>query len=85
MNEVNLLTPIYVLTPQGNLFPDRHTVFDFAFLKKGTGSWIDWMDTIDKSTIAIPPGAKVGLLVSCYIVYQVSYYPIYQPSINATV
>ncbi|BFZ17590.1 hypothetical protein BsWGS_20629 [Bradybaena similaris] len=52
--------PKSIKLAKGNLFPDRHTVFDFAFLKKGTGSWIDWMDTIDKSTIAIPPGAKVS-------------------------
>ncbi|CAG5132944.1 unnamed protein product, partial [Candidula unifasciata] len=52
--------PKSIKLAKGNLFPERHTVFDFAFHKKGTGSWIDWMETIDKATCVIPPGAKVS-------------------------
>lgn len=44
---------------QSNTFPERNTVYDFAFQKKSGGGWIDWMDTIDKSHLIIPPGSKV--------------------------
>lgn len=45
---------------QSNMIPERATIFDFCFEKKASGSWCDWMDTIDKSTLAIPASAKVG-------------------------
>lgn len=44
------------------MIPERATIFDFCFEKKASGSWCDWMDTIDKSTLAIPASAKVGKL-----------------------
>ena len=45
---------------QSNSFPDRLTVYDFCFEKKASGTWIEWMDTVDKSKLSIPATAKVG-------------------------
>ena len=44
---------------QSNMIPERATIFEFCFEKKASGNWCDWMDTIDKSTLAISPTAKV--------------------------
>ena len=35
----------FKLTKQ-QIFPDRATVFDWAYDKKNNGSWIMWMDTL---------------------------------------
>ena len=52
---------------QNNSFPERNTVYDFCFEKKASGSWIEWMDTIDKSSLVISPEAKVtSHSVLCY-------------------
>ncbi|KAK3579501.1 hypothetical protein CHS0354_028323 [Potamilus streckersoni] len=40
--------------------PERGTIYDFSFEKKGSGSWIDWMDTLDKSLLTLPADAKVS-------------------------
>ncbi len=45
---------------QNNAFPERNTVYDFCFDKKASGQWIDWMDTLDKSSLNIPPSSKVS-------------------------
>jgi hypothetical protein len=45
---------------QSNMIPERATIFEFCFEKKASGNWCDWMDTIDKSTLAIPATAKVS-------------------------
>nr|WAW84833.1 axonemal dynein heavy chain reconstructed 1 [Halisarca dujardinii] len=42
------------------LFPERGSVFDYLFQKKG-GSWSNWEDIIEKSSI--PAGAKVTDLI----------------------
>ena len=42
------------------LFPDRGTVFDYMFEKKGSGDWRPWTDLIEKGS-QIPPDAKVSL------------------------
>ncbi|RUS89800.1 hypothetical protein EGW08_002412, partial [Elysia chlorotica] len=52
--------PKSIKITKSNSFPERNTVFDFAFNKKGTGGWVDWMETIDKSTTVIPAGANVS-------------------------
>ena len=44
---------------QNNSFPERNTIYDFCFEKKASGSWVDWMDTLDKSSLTIPGNAKV--------------------------
>ncbi|XP_059139620.1 dynein axonemal heavy chain 3-like isoform X2 [Physella acuta] len=54
--------PKSIKITKSNTFPERNTVFDFAFQKKSGGGWIDWMDTIDKSHLIIPPGSKVSTL-----------------------
>ncbi|XP_061175178.1 dynein axonemal heavy chain 3-like [Saccostrea echinata] len=48
---------------KSNMIPERATIFDFCFEKKASGNWCDWMDTIDKSTLAISPTAKVSELI----------------------
>jgi len=47
------------LCAQTNTFPERGTVYDFCFDKKGNGQWIDWMDTVDKHYHHITPSSKV--------------------------
>ena len=42
---------------QSNLFPERDTVFDYFFQKKG-GSWCPWEDLLDRNA-TIPADAKV--------------------------
>ena len=44
---------------QSNIFPERGTIYDFCFKKEASGSWIDWMDTIDKESMKMPANAKV--------------------------
>ena len=51
-----------IVVQQNNSYPDRLSVFDFCFEKKGNGQWIEWMDTIDRSLLNIPSSAKVNPL-----------------------
>ena len=44
---------------QSNSFPERNLVYDFCFEKRASGNWIDWMDTLDKSTMGVPADATV--------------------------
>ncbi len=43
---------------QSNLFPERETVFDYYFQKKG-GTWCLWEDLLERNAI-IPADAKVN-------------------------
>ncbi|CAD5122382.1 DgyrCDS10813 [Dimorphilus gyrociliatus] len=43
---------------KSNAFPERSSVYDFCFLKKGSGGWIDWMETIDKESTELAANAK---------------------------
>jgi dynein heavy chain len=52
--------PKSIKLTKNTVFPERGTVFDFFFQKKG-GTWSGWEDVIEKTTI--PPGAKVGDLI----------------------
>ena len=45
------------------MIPERGIIYDFCFEKKGTGTWVEWLDTIDKSSMAIPADAKVNIYV----------------------
>lgn len=45
------------------MIPERGTVYDFCFEKKASGNWIEWMDTLDRSTLTIPKDAKVYTFV----------------------
>ncbi|KAK0049220.1 dynein heavy chain 3 axonemal-like isoform X1 [Biomphalaria pfeifferi] len=54
--------PKSIKITKSNTFPERNTVYDFAFQKKSGGGWIDWMDTIDKSSLLIAAGSKVSTL-----------------------
>jgi dynein heavy chain len=44
------------------MIPERGTIYDFCFEKKGSGNWIEWMDTLDRSLLTVPKDAKVSLL-----------------------
>ncbi|XP_074648811.1 dynein axonemal heavy chain 3-like [Tubulanus polymorphus] len=55
--------PKSIKITKSNSFPERGSIYDFCFDKKGGGSWVDWMDTIDKSKTAIPANAKVSDLI----------------------
>lgn len=46
---------------KNQLFPERGIVFDYLYDKKNNGSWITWMDTVDKIQ-QIPPNARVNHL-----------------------
>ncbi|XP_012937339.1 dynein heavy chain 3, axonemal [Aplysia californica] len=52
--------PKSIKITKSNSFPERNTVFDYAFHKKGSGGWQDWMDTVNKDDAAIPANAKVS-------------------------
>lgn len=43
---------------KNQLFPDRSNVFDWLYDKKNNGTWISWIDTVEKVQ-QIPPNAKV--------------------------
>lgn len=44
---------------KNQLFPEKGTVFDFVYDKKNNGTWINWLDTLDKAAGNYPPTAKV--------------------------
>ncbi|XP_029639148.1 dynein heavy chain 3, axonemal-like isoform X2 [Octopus sinensis] len=48
---------------KSNAFPERGTVFEYCFEKKGSGNWVSWMDTQDKGVQSIPSNAKVSELI----------------------
>ncbi|KAK6624385.1 hypothetical protein RUM44_011244 [Polyplax serrata] len=48
---------------KNQLFPEKGTVFDFVYDKKNNGTWINWLDTLDKAAGNYPPTAKVSELI----------------------
>lgn len=48
---------------KNQLFPDKGNIFDFVYDKKNNGSWIQWIDTTDKTQSSYPPTAKVCFFV----------------------
>lgn len=46
---------------KSQIFPERAIVFEFMYDKKNNGSWIAWVDTVDKAQ-QIPATAKVRVL-----------------------
>ena len=55
--------PKSVKLTKNNIFPERETVYDYCFEKKGGGNWIHWLDTMDKSSSQIPANAKASELI----------------------
>lgn len=55
--------PKTIKITKSNAVPEKGTVFDYCFEKKGSGNWINWMDTLDKGIQSIPPNAKVSELI----------------------
>ena len=49
---------------QSNTIPERNTIYDFCFEKKGPGQWIDWMDTLDKGHATLAADAKVSHFIA---------------------
>lgn len=43
---------------KNQLFPDKGTIFDWIYDKKNNGTWMNWLDLIDKLQ-QIPANAKV--------------------------
>lgn len=52
----------YKLTKQ-QLFPERGNVFEYIYDKKNNGTWIPWIETIEK-TQNIPANVKVMRLLN---------------------
>ncbi|KAK6187847.1 hypothetical protein SNE40_005782 [Patella caerulea] len=55
--------PKSIKLTKSNSIPEKGSIYDYCFEKKSSGHWIDWMDTIDKSLLTIPPTAKVSDLI----------------------
>lgn len=55
--------PKSIKITKSNSFPERATVFDFCFEKKGGGNWIDWMDTLERGKTEIAKEAKVNEII----------------------
>lgn len=53
---------------KNQLFPDRCNVFDWVYDKKNNGSWIAWVDTVEKIQ-QIPSTAKVIFCLSLIEVF----------------
>lgn len=43
---------------KNQLFPDKGTVFDWVYDKRNNGTWMSWVDLVDKQQ-QIPSTAKV--------------------------
>lgn len=41
------------------LFPEKGTVFEFVYDKKNNGTWVSWLDILDKAAGNYPATAKV--------------------------
>ncbi|XP_065680811.1 dynein axonemal heavy chain 3 isoform X1 [Hydra vulgaris] len=48
---------------KSNLIPDAGLVYDYVFVKQGNGSWLRWMETVDKNSLVIPQTAQVSELI----------------------
>ncbi|XP_076997717.1 dynein axonemal heavy chain 3 [Tamandua tetradactyla] len=55
--------PKSVKLTKNNIFPERGSVYDFYFLKKGSGHWDTWTEYITKEEEIIPASAKVSDLI----------------------
>ncbi|XP_042639137.1 dynein axonemal heavy chain 3 [Orycteropus afer afer] len=55
--------PKSVKLTKNNIFPERGSIYDFFFLKQGSGHWSPWTDCITKEEETIPAGAKVSELI----------------------
>lgn len=44
---------------KNQLFPDRYNVFEYVYDKRNNGTWITWLETVDKLQ-QIPASAKVS-------------------------
>uniref|UniRef100_A0A8C3EWU4 Dynein axonemal heavy chain 3 n=1 Tax=Corvus moneduloides TaxID=1196302 RepID=A0A8C3EWU4_CORMO len=62
MNEENP-RPKNVKLNKNNIFPEKGSVYDFYFHKRGHGQWHMWTDCITKEEQVIAPGAKVSELI----------------------
>ncbi|CAL8305136.1 unnamed protein product [Lota lota] len=55
--------PKNVQLSKSNLFPERGSVYDYYFHKKGPGQWNMWTDSVSKEDSIIPAGANVSDLI----------------------
>ncbi|XP_032303513.1 dynein heavy chain 3, axonemal isoform X3 [Coturnix japonica] len=55
--------PKNVKITRNNIFPEKGTVYDFYFHKRGSGQWSLWTDSITQEEQVIPAGAKVSELI----------------------
>jgi hypothetical protein len=45
---------------RNQLFPEQHLVFEWIYDKKNHGTWIPWMDVVDKAQTQLAPTVKVS-------------------------
>ncbi|XP_014652699.1 PREDICTED: dynein heavy chain 3, axonemal [Ceratotherium simum simum] len=55
--------PKSVKLTKNNIFPERGSIYDFYFLKQGSGHWYTWTEYITKEEENIPSNAKVSELI----------------------
>ncbi|XP_012645608.2 dynein axonemal heavy chain 3 [Microcebus murinus] len=55
--------PKSVKLTKNNIFPERGSIYDFYFVKQGSGHWDTWTEYITKEEENIPAGAKVSELI----------------------
>ncbi|XP_016078231.1 PREDICTED: dynein heavy chain 3, axonemal [Miniopterus natalensis] len=55
--------PKSVKLTKNNIFPEKGSVYDFYFLKHGSGHWCTWTEYITKEEENIPAKAKVSELI----------------------
>ncbi|XP_073915702.1 dynein axonemal heavy chain 3 isoform X2 [Castor canadensis] len=55
--------PKSVKLTKNNIFPERGSIYDFYFIKQGSGYWDVWTEYITKEEENIPAGAKVSELI----------------------
>ncbi|KAM9584412.1 dynein axonemal heavy chain 3 [Trichechus inunguis] len=55
--------PKSVKLTKNNIFPERGSIYDFYFLKQGSGHWNAWTEYITKEEEVIPANAKVSELI----------------------
>uniref|UniRef100_A0A8C2VP56 Dynein axonemal heavy chain 3 n=1 Tax=Chinchilla lanigera TaxID=34839 RepID=A0A8C2VP56_CHILA len=55
--------PKSVKLTKNNIFPERGSIYDFFFIKHGSGHWDTWTEYITKEEENIPANAKVSELI----------------------
>ena len=45
---------------RNQLFPEHRLVFDWIYDKKNNGSWIPWIDIVDKAQTQLAPTVRVS-------------------------